>query len=269
MLGKIPHLVVMAFLYFYWKYIIPYLHLTQSHGFLILFIGAFICGTVAVLFLLFIPDKNVPLDRFVNIRNFPLKDSLIKFQKIGLISWSGLFVCLIFVTYLPVLILTVWKLSVVEVMLYSLINQLSFIVSINYWEKFIQKFGINKSYTIEVSASIAIFSILTILTFSSNINLSLLCGLGVFIGTILSGLQLTIETVFLLKTPDKNSPVHFMLISLTKLCVSLGIILVGGIILVLQKMFTSQAGSIAVLFVGMIAFLGILRSLKPTFISEE
>lgn len=269
MLGKIPHLIAMAFLYFYWKYIIPHLHFTQPHGFLILFTGAFIFGILAVLFLVFIPGKNVPLDHFVNIRNFPLKDSLTNFKKIGFISWSGLFTCLIFNTYLPILILTIWKLSIVEVMLYSLINQLSFIVSINYWELFIRKFGINKSYILETLGGITIFLILSGVVFRQNINLIFLCGLSIFIGIIVSGLQLTIETVFLLKAPAKNSPIHFMLVSLTKLGVSLGVILAGGIAFVLQKMFSSQTGGLGVLFIGMILFLSVLLKLKPQFVQGK
>ena len=269
LLGKIPHLVGVGFLYLYWKYIIPFLDFTQETGFFVLFVGAFMLGVVSVLFLFFIPNKTVQLDGFSKLNTFPLKESFNKFKKISLISWSGLFVALIFATYLPILILTIWHLSVAEVMLYSLINQLAFIISINYWEQFIRKFGINKSYVYEIIGSIAIFIILSFVALLPSINKIFLCGLSVLIGIIMSGVQLTIETVFLLKTPNKNSPVHFMLISITKLCVSLGMIVVGGIIFVLQRVLICKAYGIAGLFVSMIIFLCILLRLKPKFITHE
>lgn len=269
LLGKIAHLIGAGFLYVYWKHVTPYLNITQETGFLILFVGAFILGVLSVMFLFFIPNKTVPLDGFSKLRNFPFKDSFRKFKEISLISWSGLFASLILATYLPILILTIWKLSIAEVMLYSLINQLAFIISINYWEKFIRKFGINKSYTYEMFGSIVTFIILSFVAFIPSIHQIFLCGLSILIGIIMSGLQLTIETVFLLKTPNKNSPVHFMLISMTKLCVSLGMIAVGGIIFVLQNAFTCQTYGIAGLFIGMILFLSALLRLKPKFITEE
>lgn len=255
-------ILLMCALAIFWKKLIPAHYIPEHAAFALLYLLAFLFGTLSSLCFVPIPDKKILIDKgscFLTAINLNI---LKKYNSLLVICFVGMWMSLAFYSFMPLVILKVLNYSVSDLFIYTLIHQVCFVGSVKMWEILTQKKGLLCAYPLNTGLGILLGLFLTaMLLLGKTAGGAWLFIFCVFQGVFQSGNKFLTEAVLLLKAPAKNSPVFFMFVFVCRLLASLCIVITGGIINYFSEfILLNKYILFGILFAGSIGYLKWLKT---------